>query len=116
MNDEGLIRALFPLGGIVATPGAISLAKEKGVGLGVYIKRHATGDFGTIGNYKDRHDIPEGDARYDDKWHDLAKNVDALQPTSPARLMSAYVIDDEKLWIITEWDRSITTLLLPSEY
>jgi hypothetical protein len=33
------------------------------------------------------------------------------------RLFSSYQITpDLKLWIITEWDHSVTTLLLPSEY
>jgi hypothetical protein len=32
------------------------------------------------------------------------------------RILSSYTIDDEKLWVITEWDRSITTILFPSEY
>ena len=33
------------------------------------------------------------------------------------RLFSSYEVNEQlKLWIITEWDRSVTTLLLPSEY
>jgi len=33
-----------------------------------------------------------------------------------SRLLSAYTLDGEKIWIITEWDRSVTTVLFPSEY
>jgi hypothetical protein len=54
-------------------------------------------------------------------WGDLdasdrSLNDAALQSGSD-RLFSSYqVAPDLKLWIITEWDRSVTTLLLPSEY
>lgn len=33
------------------------------------------------------------------------------------RIMSSYeVTDDVTVWVLTEWDRSVTTVLLPSEY
>jgi hypothetical protein len=32
------------------------------------------------------------------------------------RMLSSYKIHDKTLWLITEWDRSVTTLLLPDEY
>lgn len=33
------------------------------------------------------------------------------------RIMAVYMLDDDiKIWIITEWDRSATTVLLPEEY
>jgi len=32
------------------------------------------------------------------------------------RVLSAYDIDGRRLWIITEWDRSVTTVLFPEEY
>ncbi len=42
---------------------------------------------------------------------------DAALKSGADRLFSSYQITpDLKLWIITEWDRSVTTLLLPSEY
>jgi hypothetical protein len=55
-------------------------------------------------------------------WGDLCDedkqvNKEALQ--EGGRLLSAYYIDDakaEKIWIITEWDRSVTTVLFPDEY
>ncbi len=63
-----------------------------------YLQRHFGGDWG---------DLDEGDKRQNDF---------ALK-TGEDRLMSSYQITPElKLWIITEWDRSVTTLLLPSEY
>ena len=40
-----------------------------------------------------------------------------LRVTVPTRLLSAYRLKDgAKIWIITEWDRSVTTVLLPEEY
>ncbi|MDM0029160.1 hypothetical protein [Variovorax saccharolyticus] len=41
-------------------------------------------------------------------------NVEAVRDGN--RVLSAYAIGEEKLWLITEWDRSLTTLLLPSDY
>jgi hypothetical protein len=32
------------------------------------------------------------------------------------RIVSSYWVVEEGLWVITESDRSVTTLLLPSEY
>lgn len=54
------------------------------------------------------------------KWgdvseHDYQVNEDAL--VSGERLMSVYKTgDDIVFWIITEWDRSLTTVLLPEDY
>ena len=63
-----------------------------------YLYRHLRGDWG---------DLDDGDRRLNDA---------ALQ-SGEDRLFSSYqVAPDLKLWIITEWDRSVTTLLLPSEY
>ena len=32
------------------------------------------------------------------------------------RIMSVYTLQERKVWIITEWDRSVTTILFPEEY
>ena len=45
---------------------------------------------------------------------DLDANEDALH--TDARIFSVYIIQDTKFWVITEADRSSTTILLPSEY
>jgi hypothetical protein len=46
---------------------------------------------------------------------DMRANAEALKEGT--RLLSAYHLKDgRKLWIITEWDRSVTTALLPEEY
>lgn len=89
-------RPLFPLGKIVATPGAVDLLKKHELSPFDFISRHWQGDWG---------DLDEMDVK---------SNQYALR--HGARLLSAFRIDDTKLWIITEADRSSTTLLLPSEY
>lgn len=56
-------------------------------------------------------------------WGDLCEEDKALNEQAlkngDARLFSSYIFDrqtDEKIWIITEWDRSVTTILFPSDY
>lgn len=56
-------------------------------------------------------------------WGDLnpedAKLNDAALTSGEDRIFSVYKCDgipDGKIWIITEWDRSVTTVLFPSEY
>jgi hypothetical protein len=88
---------LFDLGQVVATPGALRALERAGESPFAYLERHVTGDWG---------DLVEEDQR---------ENELALK--SGFRLLSAYRLGDEtKIWIITEHDRSATTLLLPSEY
>ena len=53
------------------------------------------------------------------EWGDLSKedikaNQDAI--AFDGRVLSAYVIASVRVYVITEWDRSVTTLLLASEY
>jgi len=92
-----------PLGRIVATPGvmaSVALAR-----ITECLLAHAGGDWGCVGD-EDRH-----------------TNDVALR--RGFRIVSAYPIDaskpsqghgDNTLWMITEWDRSVTTVLLPEEY
>ena len=87
----------FPLGQVVATPGALEVLAEAGERPATLLKRHLTGDWGEV----DEHDRQENERSL----------VDGC------RLLSAYTLaTGMKLWIITEADRSSTTLLLPSEY
>jgi len=60
------------------------------------LKRHAKGDWGDL--------CPE----------DKKANEEALKIGE--RLFSAYETSEWKIWIITEWDRSVTTILFPEEY
>lgn len=95
LNYSLIKQKLFNLGQIVATPGAI----ERITPQWTYnvLTRHAAGDYG---------DICAEDATLNDHAvHD------------GGRIMSSYYAPDgEKIWIITEVDRSCTTLLLPEEY
>jgi hypothetical protein len=89
--------AKFRLGQIVATRGVTDLVAHGVINPLLFIQRHSLGDWG---------DLCEDDRSLNDE---------SLQ--SGGRLHSAYQISPlVKLWVITEWDRSVTTLLLPSEY
>lgn len=87
---------ILPLGTIVATPGALALFEGDPTSAGRFIARHAAGDWGDV--------CPE----------DWEENEHSL--TGGFRILSTYTVNEQKLWIITEADRSVTTLLLPEEY
>ena len=88
---------LFPPGRMVATPGALALLEQNNKSPLEFVSRHLRGDWGDL----DKED----------------KSENELSLKYGFRLMSSYqVTDNEKIWIITEADRSVTTLLLPSEY
>ena len=87
----------FPLGKLVATPGAIQAMTEAKQSPLEFLARHVTGDWG---------DVSEEDKAANDA------DVEA-----GGRLLSAYRLTTRvKLWLITEADRSATTILLPEEY
>jgi hypothetical protein len=89
--------ALFPLGQIVSTPGALEAMTRTGTSPAALLDRHVTGDW--------------GDCSADDK---RANDCDLKHE---GRLFSVYHLSDgTKLWCITESDRSSSCLLLPSEY
>ncbi len=88
---------LFLAGQIVATPGALELLEASNKTAFEFLSRHIRGDWG---------DLCEDD-----------KVENELSLKQGFRLMSSYTVSEkERLWIITEADRSTTTLLLPSEY
>lgn len=119
---HGQVRTLFPLGHLVATPGALRELARFAVDPMTLVRRHAQGDWGGL------------------CAEDLQTNIAAL--TYGNRLMSSYtltrspgiapdtrsavvtaedVTDNDigstcVIWIITEADRSVTTLLLPRDY
>jgi hypothetical protein len=87
--------ALFRLGRIVSPPNALSRLSQEDILTG--IQRHQAGDWG---------DLPQEDIR---------ENQLALE--KGLRLFSAYhTKDGTKFWIITEADRSVTTVLMPEDY
>lgn len=90
------LKSKFALGQIVMTRG-IEAWTQTGFDLWPYLVRHATGDWGDLGE------------------EDQRANARALLDGS--RIFSAYNIPERgKMWIITESDRSATTSLLPEEY
>jgi len=90
-------KSLFPLGRIVATPGAIDALRQANQWPDHFLNRHVTGDWGELEN------------------EDKAENEHSLQ--RGLRILSSYITAaGEKLWVITEADRSSTTLLRPEEY
>jgi hypothetical protein len=87
----------FQLGRIFATPAALEALGTTGVSIINLLIRHMRGDWG---------DVPEVDRQQ----NELALSVDL-------RLLSSYPLPDgEKVWVITEADRSATTVLLPGDY
>jgi hypothetical protein len=87
----------FPLGQLVATPGALEAMQESGQSPLDFVARHVSGDWGDL--------CPE----------DKQLNEDALKDGD--RIFSAYhTAKGVKLYVITEHDRSATTILLPEEY
>jgi hypothetical protein len=101
-GEEILIRELlkpgrFELGQMAATPGALE-TMERGLHIPPeFLLRHKRGDWGELDEF------------------DRQANEDALRFGS--RLLSAYSTrTGERLWVITEADRSVTTILRPDEY
>ncbi len=90
--------ALFDVGAVVATPGALEALAEARVPPLTLLRRHASGDWGEL----DAHDRGENTKSLKHGW----------------RLLSSYRVGENgaKVWIITEADRSSTCVLLPSEY
>ena len=95
--EKVALRNKFPLGRLLATPGALREFTEAGENPLRYLLRHASGDWG---------DVLAEDAKENE--FSLSRRL---------RLLSAYRLNNgTKVWIITEADRSATTILLPSEY
>ena len=90
-------KPLFDLGQLVATPGALAALEKTGQNAMDFLSRHVRGDWG---------ELPKED-----------KEENQLSLDKGFRLLSSYrTTAGDKLWVITEADRSHTTLLLPEEY
>ena len=86
----------FDLGRVLVTMGARDILQDSLAKLSEVLNRHKNCDWGDI------------------DLEDKALNDTALK--FGARVLSSYTVDGHKLWVITEADRSSTTILLPSEY
>lgn len=99
LNNIPGMSGKFQTGQVMMTVGVQNLiAKEtiKDFDITKCIRRHVTGDWG---------DLCE---------EDKITNNKAL--IGQGRLFSSYELNGVKIWVITEWDRSVTTILLPDEY
>lgn len=101
MADVGLVRVLtmvinttFALGKLVSTPSALAVLTPDDIQTA--LRRHAVGDWGEVGA---------------EDWETNDESV-----RSGGRLLSVYTLSTIQFWIITEWDRSATTVILPSDY
>jgi hypothetical protein len=89
--------ARFPLGRTVITRGALDALIEAGQSALEFFRRHQSGDWGEV--------------------CDEDKRENEFSLSHGFRILSAYCTKaGEKIWIITEADRSVTTILLLSEY
>lgn len=89
--------ARFPLGSLFLTPGAIDALEASKQEPFEFIRRHQTGDWGDLG----REDKQENE----------------FSVSRPLRILSKYhTTEGTALYVITESDRSATTILLPEEY
>ncbi len=90
-------KQLFPIGKVVATPAALELLERHSMTPMQFLQRHVSGDFG---------DLCE---------EDKEANNEAIW--NKERILSYYKINEtDKIWIITEADRSSSCCLLPEEY
>jgi len=90
-------QSAFELGQIVATPGALAALRKAGQQPGEFLTRHVNREWGNLS--------------------DEDKNENDYSLEHGFRLLSSYRTNaGDKLWIVTESDRSVTTLLLPQEY
>lgn len=87
---------LFSLGQVVVTRNCLNYAQEHGVNLTELVERHASGDNGDL-------------CKADQALNDLAIKTDG-------RIFSSYTINKTKFYVITEWDRSYTTVMLAEDY
>jgi hypothetical protein len=94
-EDHSEIEVKFPLGQTCTTPGALALLTHEEILAA--LRRHQSGDWG---------EVDEEDKMTNDK-----------AVAGRDRIFSVYKsLEGTDFWVITEWDRSATTVLLPSEY
>lgn len=92
-----ITKKLFELGQLLITSGSEEKLNSLQMDPMVLLARHVSGD------WREMHE------------DDQAQNADAVK--NGGRIMSEYTLNvDEKIWVITEWNRSVTTILLPEEY
>ncbi|PFH27391.1 hypothetical protein [Burkholderia sp. JKS000303] len=87
----------FKLGRVLATPAAVDVLNQAQVSIVDLLIRHVRGDWG---------DLSESDRQQNE-----------LSVEAGLRIVSSYVLpNSQTVWVITEWNRSATTFLLPGDY
>lgn len=87
----------LPLGRLLATPAALDILQTADISIFALVNRHARGDWGNLCD----------DDRLQNK----------MAAATGQRVLSSYLLPNKRtVWIITEWDRSVTTVLLPDDY
>ena len=87
----------FPLGQIVATPGALRALQKAEQLPAAFLNRHVQGDWGEL--------------------CDEDKKANDVSLQHGYRILSTYTTSaGDRIWILTEADRSATTILMPEEY
>jgi hypothetical protein len=91
-----MVKPAFSLGQVVATPGAVAFLNSQAVDPAVLLARHQSGDCGDM--------APD----------DVLANLSAV--IGGGRVFSSYSIGPQKVWVVTEANRSRTTILMPEDY
>lgn len=103
--------ARFAVGQLAATPGALALLEHHGISVAALVNLHIHGSWG---------DVCADDAQLNELAIAHGNRVMSVYRLVDAQRMTATPIakrnDLPTVWVITEADRSVTTLLLPSEY
>ncbi|MDP9154400.1 MAG: hypothetical protein M3O74_09130 [Pseudomonadota bacterium] len=90
-------RSRLKLGRLFATPAALDALRAANMTVGDLLTRHLRGDWGDL-------------TKDDQEQNNLALEAGL-------RVLSCYSLGENvRMWVITEWDRSVTTVLLPDEY
>jgi hypothetical protein len=103
--------ARFAVGQLAATPGALALLEQHNIGVAALVNRHIHSSWGDV--CAEDADSNELAIEHGNRVMSVYRLVDAQQLASTP---VAKRNDLPTVWVITESDRSVTTLLLPSEY
>jgi hypothetical protein len=103
--------ARFTVGQLAATPGALALLDQHSISVAALVNRHIHGSWGDV--FAEDADTNELGIEYGGRVMSVYRLVDAQQLASTPVAIRGEL---PTVWVITESDRSVTTLLLPSEY
>jgi hypothetical protein len=113
IGDFGVLSMSFPkfaLGQVVATPAALAHLSQCNIDPYDLVRRHQTGDYGDI----DAGDVHENEQAL--KLGNRILSVYELEVPNNAKPLDATAKASERLFVITEADRSSTTILIDREY